>query len=166
MHTSLLFLTTMALGVMVGITGTHFQQVNTMVLQAEGAQHVAPLELSPPLMEAGPQPDLNLVTNEVSNEVQAASPAAGGDVKIEGGVRRIDPLLEILAEMRGEQKRMRQQLAETNRDLAEANFRLDTHSDSFKPLSADVERPRSLDSPPAMEDGGAGSGHLLLPPKP
>ncbi len=160
----------MALGVMVGITGTHFQQVNTMVLQAEGAQHVAPLELSPPLMEAGPQPDLNLATNEVSNEVsnevQAVSPAAAGDDKIEGGVRRIDPLLEILAEMRGEQKRMRQQLAETNRDLAEANFRLDTHSDSFKPLSADVERPRSLDSPPAMEDGGAGSGHLLLPPKP
>ncbi len=162
MNTTLLFLTAMALGVMMGITGTHFQQVNAIVRQAESTQDFVPLKASPAPGDTGPQPHETLATKEV----QAVSLAASGDVGMDGGVRRMDPLLEILAEMRGEQKRMRQQLAETNRDLAEANFRLDTHSDSFKPMTTDVERARTLDSAPAMEGGGVGSGHLLLPPKP
>lgn len=162
MNTTLLFLTTMALGVMMGITGTHFQQVNTMVRKAESPRYLVPLEVSPAQEDAGPQPE----AKPAANEVQAVSLAAGSEGHIDGGVRRIDPLLEILAEMRGEQKRMRQQLAETNRDLAEANFRLDTHSDSFKPMSIDVERPRTLDSPPTLEGSGVGSDHQLLPPKP
>jgi hypothetical protein len=80
---------------------------------------------------------------------------------------REDALLELLAEMRKEQKTMYKQMAEQNRELAELTFRVDTHSDSFKPLRTDSNRPHSLNNPigpatqiPISDDDS------LLPPKP
>ncbi|MBT8037479.1 MAG: hypothetical protein KJO21_08035 [Verrucomicrobiae bacterium] len=148
---------------MMGITGMHFQQVRLMVKQADDSppSSVGIAAVDPKYEVIKPQSSLGAANVQVTpsgGASQSEMPTASD--------QRVDPLLEILAEMRNEQKRIRQQLAETNRDLAEANFRLDTHSDSFKPLNADVERPRSLDSGSSMNGGGARSSHELLPPKP
>jgi hypothetical protein len=167
MNAPLFSLTAMALGVMVGIAGTHFQQVQTMVEQADGTQHGAPIDVAP--IDGRSDRGFALVKSPgtvATVEVQALSHASNLVTESKNSDQRVDPLVEILDEMRSEQKRMRQQLAETNRDLAEANFRLDSHSDSFKPLTPDVERPSSLGTPISPLGGDAGPDHSLLPPKP
>ena len=67
----------------------------------------------------------------------------------------------MVSSLREELKIVQKQLAETNRDMAEANFRLDTHSESFKPLKVESDKIYSLDpdkAPRALNTG-------LLPPK-
>ena len=172
MNAPLFSLTAMALGVMVGIAGTHFQQVQTMVEQADGTQHGAPIDgarIGGVPIGGRPDRGFALVKSPgtvATVEIQALSHASNLVTESKNSDQRVDPLVEILDEMRSEQKRMRQQLAETNRDLAEANFRLDSHSDSFKPLTPDVERPSSLGTPISPLGGDAGPDHSLLPPKP
>ena len=65
--------------------------------------------------------------------------------------------------MRDDQRSLRKQISESNRDLDELTFRVDTHSDSFKPLQTEVERPRSLDQMTDQPLNAPGTG--LLPPK-
>ena len=79
---------------------------------------------------------------------------------------REDALLELLAEMRKEQKKMHKQMAEQNREIAELTFRVDTHSDSFKPLRTDSGRPKSLGNSALPPQVPITDDDSLLPPKP
>ena len=71
--------------------------------------------------------------------------------------------MEILVAIRNEQKALRAQISESNRDIDELTFRVDTHSESFKPLGTLEDRPRVIDQAQEKSDRGKDE---LLPPKP
>ncbi|MBT8044231.1 MAG: hypothetical protein KJO79_04710 [Verrucomicrobiae bacterium] len=151
--------TTLALGVMVGITVTHHHQVNSLVergLPAQATPAEAPVYHAVP----NPQPQSTQPVVLASSDAPATR-RPEMPIVVETSNYRDDALLEILAAIRNEQKTIRRQISESNRDLDELTFRVDSHSDSFKPLRTEVERPRPIDTitPPASDSGG------LLPPK-
>ncbi|MCP5538326.1 MAG: hypothetical protein H7A51_19095 [Akkermansiaceae bacterium] len=149
--------TTLALGVMIGITATHRHQVNTLVEQGLPTR-TTPAET--PVYEVVPTPEPNqpvtLAASDIAPRQRPIIPLV-----METGNSRDDALLEILAAIRNEQKTIRRQISESNRDLDELTFRVDSHSDSFKPLRTDIVRPKPLESG-TQQLGDAG----ILPPKP
>ncbi|MGJ8661085.1 MAG: hypothetical protein ACSHXL_03540, partial [Bacteroidota bacterium] len=159
-------LTTLSLGVMTGISGNHYFQVKSMVQEYELGKDRQGHEMKSVDLLASEQNSERFV-KPVNTTFETTEPSARESelpsAQLTGSSEKTHEkaLLEILTVMREEQQAMRRQLAETNRDLAEANFRLDTHSDSFKPLRVEVESARSLDSGDYEFD----SSKELLPPK-
>ena len=151
----------MASGVIIGITCTHFQHVHHLVEHGVPSL-VAPVDDPQREGEAEPLPasdtSISLATSD-----SAASQGPVMPKMTKRGNAREDALLELLAAMRDDQRSLRKQISESNRDLDELTFRVDTHSDSFKPLQTEVERPRSLDQMADQPLDAPGNG--LLPPK-
>lgn len=153
----------MTLGVTIGITATHFKHVRELAKYGLPSQDVRIENLD----------DKNLGT--LKGAKNEAVSVLGGDSELKhldgkhqsrktaGSPPQDDALLEILVAMRAEQKALRKQIAESNRDIDELTFRVDTHSDSFKPLHSIEDRPRAIDRTLNNFDAEA-SG--LLPPKP
>lgn len=165
MNTAIFFLSTISLGAMAGISGNHYFEVKEMV-----RQHEEMIGKSSDLLVLGGFRESDdylvkapIVEDPLVTEAAEATIAQAEPVKqlVEENAKneRDDALLEFLTKMRADQETLKRQLAETNRDLAEANFRLDTHSDSFKPLRVESERPRSLEN--SLNTDGVD----LLPPK-
>lgn len=166
MNRTSLALSVMTLGVTIGITATHFKHVRELAKYGLPSQDVRIENLD----------DKNLGT--LKGAKNEAVSVLGGDSsgsdekhldgkhqsrKTAGSPPQDDALLEILVAMRAEQKALRKQIAESNRDIDELTFRVDTHSDSFKPLHSIEDRPRAIDRTLNNFDAEA-SG--LLPPKP
>lgn len=151
----------MVFGIIIGITSTHFHQVNHLVKHGipsllssvDASESESPADSTPV-----PSPSVALAA---SDTVASQRPAMMPEMAIKENSHN-DALLEILAAIRNEQKSIRKQISESNRDIDELTFRVDTHSDSFKPLQTEVERPRSLNYTAEPLDGG---GIGLLPPK-
>lgn len=75
-------------------------------------------------------------------------------------------MLDELRALKQENKDLRDQVAETNRDLMEVQFRLDTHSQEFRPLKLkndDSIGDPTADRPIATQPRDAESG--VLPPR-
>lgn len=160
MNATIPFLATMALGVMGGITGTHYKQINKMVEHGALGSSIRASEALPVHDDVPKDTVVKLPVSLAKHDnIQTGSHTVASVYENQ----QQGALLEILAEMRREQKSMRLQMAEMNRDLAEANFRLDATSNDFRPLQIDSDRPRSMGDP---MDSKRGSGDLLLPPKP
>ena len=68
-------------------------------------------------------------------------------------------MLDEMRLIRKENTALRDQMAETNRDLMKLEFRVDTHSESFRPLKI-AEDDATLE-PPMIDDGPG-----VLPPRP
>jgi hypothetical protein len=68
-------------------------------------------------------------------------------------------MLDEMRLIRKENTALKDQMAETNRDLMKLEFRVDTHSESFRPLKV-AEDDATLDAP--VIDDGPG----VLPPRP
>ena len=163
MNRTSLALSVMTLGVTIGITATHFKHVRELAKYGLPSQDVRIENLD----------DKNLGT--LKGAKNEAVSVVGGDSELKhldgkhqsrktaGSPPQDDALLEILVAMRAEQKALRKQIAESNRDIDELTFRVDTHSDSFKPLHSIEDRPRAIDRTLNNFDAEA-SG--LLPPKP
>jgi len=163
---------TMALGAIVGITVTHFQQVELMV---EQSNKTSPTTIDTPANDVpsvSPQKRLMVTDTSRTQELSAYNNRPIADSVLSAGSNpREDALLKLLAEqtkmlstMRMEQKALRKQVSETNRDMDELTFRVDSHSDDFRPLRVDSPRPRQLiDISPEAPDAGQAGG--LLPPK-
>ena len=159
---------TMALGSIAGITGMHFHQVTQMVQQG-----VSPA----PVILNAPQPDtLHKVVDTPAPiapvVVKTMSRAALKPTVAADRTPREDALLKILAEqtqmlsaMRNEQKHLRKQLSETNRDMDELTFRVDSHSSDFRPLRVDNSRPRGLITVPDNVPNADISNGGVLPGK-
>jgi hypothetical protein len=64
-----------------------------------------------------------------------------------------------MKQLKNENSTLRDQMAETNRDLMKLEFRVDTHSESFRPLPPTTEEP-ILDAPVIDDSPG------VLPPRP
>lgn len=161
MNVTALALSMMAFGVMIGITSTHFLHVHHLV------EHGVPALISPvdtPQREraSDPLPDSSTSISLATSDARASQRPVIPKMSNRGSDRE-DALLELLAAMRDDQRSLRKQISESNRDLDELTFRVDTHSDSFKPLQTEVERPRSLDQMTDQPLNAPGTG--LLPPK-
>lgn len=72
-------------------------------------------------------------------------------------------LVDEMKQLKRENSALRNQVAETNRDLMNLEFRVDTHSTQFRPLRVEdrAEDPEYLTDPPIFDDDPG-----VLPPRP
>lgn len=146
-----------------GITGTHYQQVSAMV-ENEVTMSSQKIESNVPERKAG------VKTTEMVMASQASTSSVVPLVEQASGMssRELDAretaLMEILREIRREQKHIRSQISDTNRDMDELTFRVDSHSTQFRPLQTQAGTPRALVVPDDEFGSAVGSGGLL-PPK-
>ncbi len=165
-------LATVMLSIITGIAGMHYLKVQEMVRNGavtsssvmnatETAAHNQSTHKDS--IKAIPTPQVPVIKKK---ETPPTHPAAIGAAQ----TPREDALLKLLAEqtkmlaaMRAEQKHLRKQLSETNRDMDELTFRVDSHSSDFRPLRVDSARPRGLSTsiPSNLPDAEAGNGSLL-----
>lgn len=71
-----------------------------------------------------------------------------------------EALIKEVKTLRNENLNLVDQMAETNRDLMKLEFRVDTHSESFRPLPTSELRPDTSFQDPGFDDGPG-----VLPPR-
>ena len=116
-------------------------------LPAAPAPAILP-ESDPALLAAKPRP------NQAQPQTAAASGGKGQNAFFEA-------LVEKMNRVEAQNRDLLDQLAETNRDMMRMQFRLDTHSESFRPLPLVEDKPFSSVSPGISVDGNPG----VLPPR-
>lgn len=129
-----------ALTGMLGAGATHWWSVRQLVALAGKlpAQRSAETTPAKPLEVAAPAP-------VVAPIVPAPAPPAPPVVaKTEAAPDKSEreffsSLVDELKAVRQQNQELRDQVAETNRDLMELQFRVDTHSESFRPLKVTSE---------------------------
>lgn len=135
-----------ALGIMGGSVGVHW-------LHLSGAQ-----ELSESGQVVGLGPDaLTPVAPVASESVASPVQAVHFERSSAATVVALEEVISRLQELKSENSHLQEQLQETNRDLNELQFRVDTHSGEFRPMKHSAFG-GLLSSP------GEGA-HPLLPPK-
>ena len=126
---------------------SHWWSVHEMIaLSAAGAPFAPTLPPAPsPTAKPEPAPDL-------AKKIEPPAPAIT-PVPSPGPVPAPSPAAtaaseefyrSLIAEMntlRNQNRDLRDQVAETNRDLMKLEFRVDTHSESFRPLPVSEDRP-------------------------
>ena len=126
-----------ALAIMAGAASTHFMSVRQIIELAEHSVPIMPAT-------AVPMTDTDAMIAQLHQENQSlhgtlqssramlsASRAGTTPVNAVTGNQTDRMLSELVAMNRG----LRNQVAETNRDLMELQFRVDTHSEQFRPLN-------------------------------
>jgi hypothetical protein len=135
-----------ALTGMLGAGATHWWSVRQLVALAGKLPSPRPTEA----VQAKP-PAIATPAPVVAPVVPAPAPPAPPVVaKTESGPGKSEreffsSLVDELKAVRQQNQELRDQVAETNRDLMELQFRVDTHSESFRPLKVTSE-PASLQS--------------------
>ena len=155
----------MTLGIVIGITATHFKHVHEL------AEYDSVMKAS----SEGKTASTRRLRSEDQNSKLGKSLAGKHHIEHTMHKERSDharktldmpnqndALLEILTAIRAEQKALKKQISESNRDIDELTFRVDTHSDSFKPLHSIDDRPKPIDSRVESYDS---RGPGLLPPR-
>jgi hypothetical protein len=126
-----------ALTLMTGAVVSHWlgvdEQVELALLRANGPAATQDLDQMP-ASDSGAQP--RLIT---APRGQARRPAARPLDLTPDVEDRLIRALEAIEQMHRGQENLRDQVAETNRDLMELQFRVDSHSESFRPLRATQE---------------------------
>lgn len=133
----------MALIAMLAAGLSQWWSVNQLVTAVSGT-HPKPMQLN-----VAPSPALARATE--------AKPAPAPDATAQGN-SRLGPASEkffeaMLAEMKAlkqQNQDLKDQVAETNRDMMEVQFRLDSHSESFRPLKIAPEPDTSHDDGPGV----------------
>ena len=119
---------------------SHWWSVQQFITVVESGQPVAVSRPSPPPKSAPPA-------------IASAEPA-----RIDSSPAQkefYEALLTEMKKLRTENRDLLDQMAETNRDIMKLEFRVDTHSESFRPLPVSEER---FDT--TFDDGGG-----VLPPR-
>ncbi len=131
-----------ALGLMGGSAAIHSLHVNG----AKGLGQNPEWRSSASGSATGPESNI-VVTESISSREMTAM------------VEALEGIVDLVQAMKSETESLQGQLEETNRDLMGIRFRLDTHSESFRPMPV---------APGIMLEGSASpeaSLHPLLPPK-
>jgi len=174
-----LITSTLALGAMMGISGTHFHQVKTMVEKGTAIE-VMPRNDSmddanpsarPSIHQSAQSLPLQLVIAPSAKKPNSDSPSNTHSALPKKKVRmsgddRDSALMEILVAIRKDNENLRKQLSNTNRNMDELTFRVDTYSTQFRPLQTNASaRPRALVVPDEEFGVPSMGGGQLLPPK-
>jgi len=152
------------LGLMCGAVMIH-------AIQVRKAEHIAGNEPGSS-MRAGstvhyPARELNFIVTSYSEKAPSLNASASREEKsatvdaLEKIVEQLQELDSRNQELQGNNAELHEQLKETNRDFNELQFRVDTHSESFRPLKTSSRSGlvfRNSTSP-------GGLLHPLLPPK-
>jgi len=166
MNRTSLSLSVMTLGITIGITVTHFKHVRELTKYGLSGQDVHKEDSDDKdlgALKGAKHEALSIARGDGSGSDEKHLDGKHQSRKTAGSPPQDEALLEILVAMRAEQKALRKQIAESNRDIDELTFRVDTHSDSFKPLHSIEDRPRAMDRAVNNFDAEASA---LLPPKP
>lgn len=167
MNTLNLISSSLALGAMMGISGTHYQQVKAMVEQASQSSAAEPVQMMVPTTESTMPVSTQIPITLAASTTTKSSPSKG-TLSANPAVtvdQRDSALMEVLLAIRAEQKNIRNQVADTNRNMDELTFRVDSHSTQFRPLRAESQTPRAMIVPDDMLRP-LNTGSDLLPPKP
>ena len=125
------------------------------VSQFVAAVHAGVPVLSP-IPSATPSSSLASLQSAPPNSIAQApktpelAPAADGSQK-----KFYEALISKMESLQNQNRDLLNQVAETNRDMMNLNFRVDTFSDSFRPMPVSEDRPDT-----SFEDGQG-----LLPPR-
>ena len=150
MNKTILSLLMLLLGVIIGFNLSRLQGGDTMAVDSSAIEGSVKHQLFKN------QPDALYELNRETGKIaagEANKAKAGSEAELQGqkgDVKSKSPdevLLEILVAIRTEQEALRAQIAESNRDIDELTFRVDTHSDSFRPLNTLNQRPRAIEVP-------------------
>lgn len=152
------------LGLMCGVVMIH-------AIQVRKAEYIAGNELESSMR---PGPAVHYPARELNFIVTSGSekgPSLNASASLEEKSATVDALKKIVEqlqeldsrnqELQGNNVELQEQLKETNRDLNELQFRVDTHSESFRPLKT------SSGSGLVFRNSTSRGGllHPLLPPK-
>ncbi|BCU78227.1 hypothetical protein [Luteolibacter sp. LG18] len=163
----------LALASMVAIGGQHWWTVHQQVT-AWQAEHAPEVVVTPPVSKPAPAPAPEVPKAKPTAPAQelAARPApaapAQGPVNTTSAPAKefFQGMLEELKSLKQENRDLRDQVAETNRDLMEMQFRLDTHSQSFRPLKLKNDEPSATrDAGPSVLDPLPRQDNGVLPPR-
>ncbi len=153
------------LGLMCGAVMIH-------AIQVRKAEHIAENEHGNRIRSGStvhdPASELNSIVSsglEKGSFMNASVSREEKSATVEALRRIVEQLQELESrnqELQGNNVELQEQLKETNRDLNELQFRVDTHSESFRPLKA------SSGSGLVLRNSTSPGGllHPLLPPKP
>lgn len=138
---------------MIAAGTSHWWTVRQTMVAMNGqfpAQHSIQRPASP---RTTPQPATlaNAADHRPASTPPAAIPAAESHQK-----DFYEALISKMASVETQNRDLLDQLAETNRDLMKLEFRVDTHSESFRPLPVGEDQPFS-----SLDDEGLG----VLPPR-
>lgn len=142
--TNVFFACGVALAAMSGAVANHWWAVFQLVASMEAtpvhaspaAPAVMPVVPAVPAVVPPPAPSIPPeVPVPVPVMVAAPEPVADPAQK-----EFFEALLEEIRNLRGENRDLRDQMAETNRDVMKLEFRVDTHSASFRPLPVAEDR--------------------------
>ncbi|MEO5913017.1 MAG: hypothetical protein ABIS50_02210 [Luteolibacter sp.] len=107
----------------------------------------APVEAAPVVKPAAPA---------VLAQTPKAQPAPAATVATDSAQRKFyESLVSKMESLQNQNRDLMDQVAETNRDVMKLEFRVDTHSESFRPLKVNEER-----SDTSFDDGPG-----VLPPR-
>lgn len=131
-----------ALAIMAGAAASHFSSVRQMIMLADAG--LIPTSTAPGLSapETSSDSDTRAMIAEIRRQNSLMQDQLDGDpapafASSSSGSGNLE---RILAELVATNRDLRSQLAETNRDIMELRFQVDSHSEQFRPLNA-VEEP-------------------------
>ena len=123
----------LALAVMSAAALSHHLAVRQFVT----AFHQGSATAMPAIETLAPMPNLQPPAAPASSSLAAVAPASPGPktaVEPPQQEEFYTALLSRLESLQNQNRDLQDQLAETNRDLMKLEFRVDTHSESFRPL--------------------------------
>jgi hypothetical protein len=146
---------------MTAAVGSHWWSVRGFI----AAVDENPLAIAANAAQPGPVPPPSApVPTAPAPTPKAITPQPAATPKIPDSQQEF--FASLLAEMKNikrENSSLRNQVAETNRDLINLQFRVDTHSSQFRPLRVEeeIDEPEILTDPPILDDSPG-----VLPPHP
>jgi hypothetical protein len=99
----------------------------------------APVSLAP--RPASPAPVAAPSARATTQAAAAAAPATPPSIPAAGLQQFFEALVSRMESLQNQNRDLLDQLAETNRDLMKLEFRVDTHSESFRPLPVTEDQP-------------------------
>jgi hypothetical protein len=148
----------LALVAMLAAGATHWWSVHQLVTgrtPADALRTATPAPAAHPTPIAAPQSAQVTAKPVTPVAIQPEPPAPRAESTVDPSQREFfTSLINELKEVRKQNQELHDQVAETNRDLMELQFRVDTHSESFRPLKVTSE--------PATLEGELNG---VLPPK-
>lgn len=117
---------------MVGAGFSHYWSVQTLVAMAPLTQPAAPIDLELPSIQK-PQ---RKISEPIAETVKTPEALA----KTHSQEEFFNELLTELKHLKNENRDLRDLMGETNRDVMKLAFRVDTHSESFRPLPSSEQR--------------------------
>jgi len=121
-----------------------------MVTTGDGVRHLPVGEKG-----AGLRP-VSWLGSENTPEPQRSQPSSDRP-EMDATVTALNEIVSVLRELKDENRNLREQVEEANRDLTEMQFRIDTNSRSFRPMKVSGEPAGPMERT---------AGHPLLGVKP